>query len=119
VTMLEVDAPSVSSIRDTLSANDLEATVLHSDVDSALPANEGFEVVVMNPPFHVGRDLKLDVALEFIRAAATHLEPNGEIWLVANHFLPYENHMRNLGTVQEMARERGFKVLKAGLGTRN
>jgi 16S rRNA (guanine1207-N2)-methyltransferase len=113
VTMLEVDAPSVCSIRDTLEANELKATVLHSDVDSALPSAERFEVVVTNPPFHVGRDLKLDVALEFLRAAERHLEPRGEVWVVANHFLPYETPLRNLGTVQEVARDRGFKVLKA------
>jgi 16S rRNA (guanine1207-N2)-methyltransferase len=114
VTLLEVDAPSVRSTRDTLALNGLEGTVLHSDVDSALAPEAHFDTIVMNPPFHVGRDLKLDVALEFIRATQRHLVKGGSAWLVANHFLPYETPLRDLGLVQEVARERGFKLLKVG-----
>ncbi len=113
VTLLEDDAFSVRSVRDTLALNTLSSRVLHSDVDSALAAEARFELVVMNPPFHVGRDLKLDVALEFIRAAARHLLPGGEAWLVANHFLPYETPLRQIGSVEEIASKNGFKLLRA------
>jgi 16S rRNA (guanine1207-N2)-methyltransferase len=111
VTMLEDDTSSVQSCLKMLELNHLEGRVLHSDVDSALEPSEKFDLIVTNPPFHVGSDLILDVALEFIRCAERRLAPGGEFWLVANHFLPYEPEMARIGAVREVARERGFKVL--------
>ncbi len=111
VTMLEDDWFSVQSIERTLKLNDLNARVLHSDVDSSLEKDAKFDLIVMNPPFHVGKDVILDVALEFIEAAKRHLATHGEVWLVANHFLPYETALANLGRVREVAQDRGFKVL--------
>ena len=111
VTMLEHDALSVRSCRETLALNNLTGTVQHSDVDAALETGSRFDWIVMNPPFHVGRDLKLDVALEFIAAASRHLKVGGEAWLVANHFLPYEAHLAEIGTLTEVVKERGFKLL--------
>jgi 16S rRNA (guanine1207-N2)-methyltransferase len=110
-TLLEDDAFSVQSCRATLELNNLKGRALHSDVDSALEPDVKFDLIVTNPPFHVGSDLILDVALEFIRCAERHLTPGGEFWLVANHFLPYEAEMARIGVVHEVARERGFKVL--------
>jgi 16S rRNA (guanine1207-N2)-methyltransferase len=112
VTLLEDDALSVQSAQATLLEHGLSGRVLHSDVDSALKPEDKFDLIVMNPPFHVGRDLRLDVAEEFIRAAMRHSSKGSEIWLVANHFLPYEKPLSQLGQVQVMAREHGFKVLK-------
>lgn len=116
VTLLEDDALSVESAAATLAANQLRGRVLHSDVDAALEAEAQFDLVVMNPPFHVGRDLRLDVAEEFIRAAQRHTAKNAEVWLVANHFLPYEAPMRELGSLEVVARGNGFKVLKVVRG---
>ena len=111
VTMLEEHFLSVQSCQKTLGLNHLEGRALFSDVDSALEPDAKFDLIVTNPPFHVGADLILDVALEFIRCAERRLAPGGEFWLVANHFLPYEPEMARIGAVREVARERGFKVL--------
>ncbi len=113
VTLLESDTLSAQSCVETLRANGLEGVILHSDVDAALESGARFQRVVTNPPFHVGRDLKLEVAAEFIRAAARRLEPGGDFWLVANHFLPYEELMLEVGRVDAVAQARGFKVLRA------
>ena len=111
VTMLESDAPSAQSCLETLALNGLTGTVLHSDVDAQLDSSARFDWVVMNPPFHIGRDLKLEVALEFIAAAGRRLKSGGEIWLVANHFLPYETALADLGVLEVVTVERGFKLL--------
>jgi 16S rRNA (guanine1207-N2)-methyltransferase len=111
VCLLEDDGPSVRSCHETLALNTVEARIVHSDVDAKLEPTETFDLIVTNPPFHVGSDLILDVALEFIRCAERRLEPGGEFWLVANHFLPYEREMARIGTVREVVREKGFKVL--------
>ena len=116
VTMLESDAPSVQSCLETLALNGVTGTVLHSDVDARLEQSARFDWVVMNPPFHVGRDLKLEVALEFIAVAGRRVKAGGEIWLVANHFLPYEAALSQLGVMEVVTVERGFKLLHVKRG---
>ncbi|WP_288480137.1 class I SAM-dependent methyltransferase [uncultured Deinococcus sp.] len=113
VTLLDGDLQSVRSSRDTLAASGLSGEVLHSDVDAALPPERTFDVILTNPPFHVGRGVVLDVAREFIVAAGRRLRPGGALYLVANDPLPYEAPLRALGEVRELARAGGFKVLQA------
>ncbi len=115
VTLLEDDALSVQSASDTLKANGLAGTVLHSDVDSALEKNAKFDLIVMNPPFHVGKEMRIDVALEFIAAAKRHATKTAEIYLVANHFLPYETPLAGLGKLETLVNAKGFKVLKVAI----
>ncbi|WP_216320321.1 class I SAM-dependent methyltransferase [Deinococcus aestuarii] len=112
VTLVDGDLQSVRSAAATLAENGLPGEVIHSDVDAEL-GERTFDVVLTNPPFHVGRGVVLDVAREFIAAAGRRLNPGGTLVLVANEPLPYEPPLRALGEVRELAREGGFKVLQA------
>lgn len=116
VTLLDDDLAAVVSARETLRLSGLAGEVRHSDVASALGKEERFDLIVSNPPFHVGRRVVLDVALEFVRAAGDHLAPGGELRLVANDFLPYEGALAEWGRVEVLTREGGFKVLRAVKG---
>ena len=46
-----------------------------------------FDAIVMNPPFHAGREADPQLGQKFIAAAAAALLPGGQVWLVANRFL--------------------------------
>jgi 16S rRNA (guanine1207-N2)-methyltransferase len=71
-----------------------------------------FDLVVMNPPFHDGRDADPLLGLKFITAAAQSLNANGDLWLVANKHLPYENLMTDAFEHSRLVIEAGgFKVL--------
>jgi 16S rRNA (guanine1207-N2)-methyltransferase len=59
------------------------------DVAAGLPAN-AFDAVVMNPPFHQGKTVDVDLGRAFITAAAQALAPKGRLFFVANRQLPYE-----------------------------
>ena len=111
VTLVDGDLQSVRSSERTLAANALPGEVIHSDVDAALGERQ-FDVVLTNPPFHVGRGVVLDVAREFIATAGRRLVPGGKMYLVANEPLPYEQALGTLGPVREVVREQGFKVLE-------
>ena len=111
VTLVDGDLQSVRSSEATLAASGLSGEVLHSDVDAALGERQ-FDVILTNPPFHVGRGVVLDVAREFIATAGRRLVPGGKMYLVANEPLPYEQALGTLGTVREVVREQGFKVLE-------
>ena len=89
------------------------ATVLLSDVAGAV-LTETFDVVVANPPFHIGKQTDLDVPRQFIIDAFTVLEPGGHLLLVANRTLPYEAMMsEQFGAYRSLYDGRRFKVLSA------
>jgi 16S rRNA (guanine1207-N2)-methyltransferase len=111
-TLLDADLQSVRSAEATLEANQLAARVLHSDVDAALEDTQ-YDLVLSNPPFHVGRGVVLDITAEFVAAAWRRLKPGGRLVLVANEFLPYERLLAGWQQVGSLAQQGGFKVLSA------
>lgn len=72
------------------------------------------DTVVMNPPFHTGREANIALGKDFIRAAAANLAPSGSLWMVANRHLGYETTLAEcFRTVVETAGNTRFKVLQA------
>ena len=111
VTLLEQSLAAVESARLSFSRAGASAEILHSDVDEALQEDKLFDIVVSNPPFHVGGHVVLDVAEAFVAAAHLRLRPGGRFYLVANPFLKYERWMQNrFGNVLELYSGR-YKVL--------
>ena len=77
-------------------------------------AEDGFNAVVTNPPFHTGRAADPGLGRAFVAAAARLLKPSGQLWLVANRHLPYEAEARALfAEVQVRAAAPGFKTRHA------
>lgn len=77
------------------------------------------EHVVMNPPFHAGRDADPALGLAFIGAAARALAPDGVLWLVANRHLPYDRALKALfREVQEIGGDAAFRVTRAAYPVR-
>ncbi|WP_038047339.1 class I SAM-dependent methyltransferase [Thermus caliditerrae] len=116
VTAVEDDLVSVLSLQRSLEANGLAARVLHSDVDEALTEEERFDMIVTNPPFHVGGAVILDVAQAFVEAAAARLKPGGGFLLVANPFLKYETLLEERFGAFRTLLVREYKVLFAEKG---
>jgi 16S rRNA (guanine1207-N2)-methyltransferase len=72
------------------------------------------DAVVMNPPFHLGRDADPALGAAFIRAARRMLAPNGSLWLVANRHLPYDAALsENFLQHEDVAGDGGFRVVHA------
>ena len=115
VTMVDADAEAVRcAARSAEAAGAANVRVLTSDVAGAV-LDERFDVVVTNPPFHVGKDTSLDLPLQFIADAFEVLAPGGRLFLVANRTLPYEQPIRHLfGNLRTLHDGRRFKVLAAG-----
>lgn len=108
VTAVDDDLAAVRATRRNVPA----AEVLHGDLDRGLPAGARYDRVLVNPPFHVGAGVRLDVGRGFLAAARRRVAPGGEIWLVANAALPYEAAVPPGDELAEVVRERGFKVLR-------
>jgi 16S rRNA (guanine1207-N2)-methyltransferase len=52
-----------------------------------------FDRIVSNPPFHSGSRTSYTVAAHLIEKAPRWLAAGGELWLVANSFLPYPDYL--------------------------
>lgn len=114
VTMVDADVEAVrSAVKSAEAAGIRNFRAMPSDVASAV-IGEQFDVVVTNPPFHVGKETELSVPMQFIEDSWEVLSPGGRLFLVANRTLPYETPIkRRFGNVSNAHDGRRFKVLSA------
>ncbi|WP_227268307.1 class I SAM-dependent methyltransferase [Roseobacter weihaiensis] len=72
------------------------------------------DAVIMNPPFHTTRAAEPTLGQGFVQAAARALSPSGQLWMVANRHLPYEQTlMSHFANVFEVGGDARFKLLHA------
>ncbi|MFJ4169236.1 class I SAM-dependent methyltransferase [Paenarthrobacter sp. NPDC089714] len=83
-------AAAVASARGTAAANGLDGrvTVVHDDAMSSFDSGSA-ELILLNPPFHLGASVHAGAALKMFDAAARVLAPGGELWTVYNSHLQY------------------------------
>jgi len=112
VTATDDSASAVASARATAVANDVadRVTVIRDDAASSL-AEGCTDLVVLNPPFHVGATVHSGVALRLFADAARVLRPGGELWTVWNSHLLYRPVLeRIVGPTRQIARNTKFTV---------
>lgn len=114
VTMVDADVEAVrSATRTAADAGIVNYRALTSDVTLAV-RDDRFDVVVTNPPFHVGKATDLSVPLQFIHESWDVLRAGGRLFLVANRTLPYERAIyQRFGNIGTLVDGRRFKVLTA------
>ena len=111
--LYEADARALALADDNLADAHLPVHCHWHDV--ARGVGERFDAIVCNPPFHAqGRGDRPDIGRAFIAAAANALKQGGQLWLVANRHLPYEQALGD-GFVQvnTIAQSGGFKIVHA------
>ncbi len=112
IVLLDVDAFAVESSRMTLAANGLEAQVIAGDGIDAAPAH--CAAIVSNPPFHQGVHTHYQASETLLQRAAEHLQPGGELRLVANAFLKYPPLIEaHLGRCETLIHADGFRIYRA------
>lgn len=112
--LIEAEALAVSCARQNVT--DPRATVRWGDAtcSQAACADGPYDGIVMNPPFHTGRQADPALGRAFIGAAAAMLAPQGKLWMVANRHLPYEDKLREcFRNVDMIAQNGAFKVFHA------
>ena len=103
-------AAAVASARATALANDLAFTVVRDDALSTQPDGCA-DLVLLNPPFHVGSAVHPGVALKLFEEAARVLKPGGELWTVFNSHLSYRAALtRAVGATRQVGRNAKFTV---------
>jgi len=108
-------AAAVASARATAAANGVadRVEVMHDDAASALPDGIA-DVVLLNPPFHLGTSVHTGAATRLFGAAARILRPGGELLTVYNSALGYRTELTRLvGPTEQMHRTPKFTVTRS------
>ncbi len=84
-------------------------------LDAAKTLPDTYDAIISNPPFHVAdRADRHDVGKAFITTAAGSLISGGQLWIVANRHLPYEDTLNAcFKHVSVVAQNNFYKVFKA------
>jgi 16S rRNA (guanine1207-N2)-methyltransferase len=90
VTATDRSAAAVASAQATARANGLadRITALQDAAMSTMPAASA-DLVLLNPPFHLGASVHAGAGIKLFEAAARVLAPGGQLWTVFNRHLPY------------------------------
>lgn len=109
-TLSDVDAFALRSAQLNSVRMGLEADILPSD---GLKDIEGrFDIIYSNPPFHQGKQTDYDFARRLFSDARKHLTRDGQLWIVANRHLAYEEWAKEAFRQAEiMVQANGFKVI--------
>lgn len=92
VTMTDASLLAVETARRNAARLNIATDVLASDVYSHL-GNRQFDLIISNPPFHLGKKVDLSVANRLVEEAPSHLHQGGTLVIVANAFLNYHKQM--------------------------
>lgn len=115
VTATDQSAAAVASALATARANGLQdrIRVLQDDALSTIEAGSA-DLVLLNPPFHVGAGVHTGAGLKMIEAAGRVLAPEGELWTVYNRHLPYLAALeRHVGTTAVKGQNPKFLVTRS------
>ena len=106
----DVSAAAVRSTRLTAEANGVSVETRWADGLDGVPAGTA-DLILLNPPFHVGAAVHSGMARRLFTEAARVLRPGGELWCVFNSHLRYTPELeRVIGSTRQIARDAKFTV---------
>ena len=111
---IDADARALDCARENLKDYD---GVEYFWADLTVPQNlPPLDIIIMNPPFHVGKKADSAIGTAFIHTAAASLKSGGALYMVANTHLPYEALLNDVfSQFDTLTTTNGFKVFKAVL----
>ncbi|MGX7677320.1 class I SAM-dependent methyltransferase [Jatrophihabitans sp. DSM 45814] len=117
VSLLATDqsASAVASSVATMAKNGLQTRVEVTRDDAMSAVRDGsVDLVLCNPPFHLGTSIDTGSALDLFDAAGRVLRPGGELWTVFNSHLKYLGALgRSVGPTTVVGRNPKFTVAKS------
>ncbi len=114
VTFSDVSSQAVLSARYNVERAfpGLRASFVHCDGPPA--ADSGFDLILLNPPFHEGGVVGDHIALTLFEQSAVMLAPDGRLLLVGNRHLGYHRTLKqSFSRVRQLASTPKFVVFEA------
>jgi 16S rRNA (guanine1207-N2)-methyltransferase len=114
VDLVDIDLLAVASAQKNIAARQISnARCLASD---GLTPVEGrrYDFILSNPPFHAGKPVSYRVTEAFIAGSKRLLKKSGQLIIVANRFIPYQQSLkRHYRKVNRLAEDNRYQVLSA------
>lgn len=112
VTLLDSSALALMATEETLAINQLTASVLPSDGLSEVQAR--YDFIISNPPIHAGVETDNLLSHRLLASVNEHINPGGQLIMVANRHLPYEKWLlQQFPYCEELLANSQFKVIAA------
>ncbi len=110
---VDVTRAAVASARATAEANGIDVDVVLADATAdSVGIDGGFDLILLNPPFHHGTAIETETAASMMRAAASLVAGGGRVLTVFNSHLRHrENLERLIGPSEQVARNSRFTVI--------
>lgn len=115
VVATDQSAAAIESAAATAEANGVAERVrtIRDDAVASF-SGDSVDLVVCNPPFHIGASVHAGAALKLFEAAARVLRPGGELLTVYNSHLRYRTQLQNMvGPTEQLGRNPKFTVTRS------
>jgi 16S rRNA (guanine1207-N2)-methyltransferase len=114
VTMVDASLVAVDAAEKLVEQSGVSNVQVLASNGTQAVMEQRFDLVVTNPPFHLGGIQTTETGERFIREAAQVLRPRGRFYLVANRFLKYEPTLQACFlSAEEVGGNTRYKVLLA------
>ena len=112
VDLIDNDLLAIAASKATLEQNQItNTTVIAGDLLSSIGTSK-YDLILSNPPFHAGRAVDYQIAEAIIMQSFQALIQGGQIIIVANKFIQYDDLIkRTFGNVTVLASSGKFHVL--------
>lgn len=116
IKFLDVDAFALAATQLTLQANDI---AIDDSVEiiagrGIADAPQHLSAIISNPPFHQGVNTSYQASEDLLKQAILHLNPHGELRVVANSFLKYQPLIEKyFGHCNTLSHSNGFHIYQA------
>lgn len=114
LTLADTDALALSCCHTNIHRSGMNPDTIQVIASDKLSEIKGrYKLIVTNPPFHTGTETDYRFAQTLFAQARQHLAPYGEIWVVANRHLSYEEWATaSFSSVDVVTQAAGFKILR-------
>lgn len=111
ITATDNNIAAVNACNANLKNHNCKGEAIISDCANSIKGK--FDLVLCNPPFHRGFNIKNTLTEKFLKSAKMHLKPNGAAYFVVNEFIPLEQTARPIfNTITLLNKSDGFKVFR-------
>ena len=114
LTLCDESAMAIAAARDNAAALGLAKAVQFHHGDGFNGLEQRFDRILCNPPFHLGHTVDDFAGRRLLAQCAQHLEPGGELYIVANRHLEYGSTLkRHFQSVERLAQDKKFVIWAA------
>lgn len=110
VDMCDINKRAVDLTNKGLKKNGINITAFESDAYSNIDSK--YDCIISNPPIHAGKEK----VYEIIRGAKSHLNSNGELWIVMRKdqgALSMMKDNQDIYNFEVVTKDKGFLIIKA------